>query len=126
FEICLHVMLGLPGESHDDMMATGREVARLRADAVKIHNLYCVKNTRLADQVAAGEVKLMDRDDYVRTIVDFIEQLPPTMVIERISGDAPPDYFIGPSWCLDKPAVKRAIEAEFARRNSWQGARWCG
>ena len=43
------------------------------------------------------------------------------MVIERISGDAPPDYFIGPSWCLDKPAVKRAIEAEFARRDTWQG-----
>jgi radical SAM superfamily enzyme len=46
------------------------------------------------------------------------------MVVERISGDAPPDYFVGPSWCLDKPAVKRAIEAEFVRRDSWQGARF--
>ena len=53
--------------------------------------------------------------------VDFIELLPPTMVIERISGDAPPDYFIGPTWCLDKPAVKLAIEAKFARRESFQG-----
>lgn len=121
FEICAHVILGLPGESHDDMLATAREVARVNIDAVKIHNLYCVKNTSLADQVAAGEVALMERDDYVRTAVDFIELLPPRMVIERISGDAPPDYFIGPSWCLDKPAVKRAIEAEFARRNTWQG-----
>jgi radical SAM superfamily enzyme len=60
----------------------------------------------------------------VRTVVDFIELLPPTMVIERISGDAPPDYFVGPSWCLDKPAVKLAIEAEFARRGSYQGIRW--
>jgi radical SAM protein (TIGR01212 family) len=124
FEICAHVMLGLPGESHDDMLATAREVARLKLDAVKIHNLYCVKNTRLADQVAAGEVQLMGRDEYVRTVVDFIELLPPTMVIERISGDAPPDYFIGPNWCLDKPAVKLAIEAEFARRDSCQGIRW--
>ena len=41
FEICAHVMLGLPGESHDDMLATAREVARLGIDAVKIHNLYC-------------------------------------------------------------------------------------
>jgi radical SAM protein (TIGR01212 family) len=121
FEICAHVMLGLPGESHDDMLATARELARVNIDAVKIHNLYCVKNTRLADQVAAGEVELMDRDDYVRTVVDFLELLPPTMVIERISGDAPPDYFIGPSWCLDKPAVKGAIEAEFSRRDSYQG-----
>lgn len=121
FEICAHVMLGLPGESHDDMLATARELARVNIDAVKIHNLYCVKNTRLADQVAAGEVTLMGQDDYVQTVVDFLELLPPTMVIERISGDAPPDFFIGPDWCLDKPAVKRAIEAEFARRGSYQG-----
>jgi hypothetical protein len=124
FEICAHVMLGLPGESHDDMLATARELARVNVDAVKIHNLYCVKNTRLAEQVAAGEVQLMGRDDYVRTVVDFIELLPPTMVIERISGDAPPEYFIGPSWCLDKRAVKLAIEAEFARRDSYQGMGW--
>jgi radical SAM protein (TIGR01212 family) len=124
FEICAHVILGLPGESHEDMLATARELARLDVNAVKIHNLYCVKNTPLADQVAAGEVELMGRDDYVQTIVDFLELLPPTMVIERISGDAPPDYFIGPSWCLDKPAVKRAIDAEFERRDTHQGARW--
>jgi radical SAM protein (TIGR01212 family) len=121
FEICAHVMLGLPGESHDDMLATARELTRVNIDAVKIHNLYCVKNTRLADQVAAGEVTLMERDDYVETVVDFLELLPPTMVVERISGDAPPDYFVGPSWCLDKAAVKRAIEAEFERRDTWQG-----
>lgn len=121
FEICAHVMLGLPGESHADMLATARELARVQIDAVKIHNLYCVKNTRLADQVAAGEVELMGRDDYVRTVVDFLELLPPTMVVERISGDAPPDYFVGPDWCLDKQAVKRAIETELASRDSWQG-----
>jgi radical SAM protein (TIGR01212 family) len=121
FEIGAHIMLGLPGESHADMLATAREVARLNLDAVKIHNLYCVKNTPLADQVASGEVRLLERTEYVETLVDFIELLPPTMVVDRISGDAPPDYFIGPSWCLDKPAVKQAVLAEFARRGSWQG-----
>jgi radical SAM superfamily enzyme len=99
-------------------------VGRLGIDAVKIHNLYCVKSTPLADQVSRGEVKLMERADYVRTIVDFIEQLPPTTIVDRISGDAPPDYFIGPTWCLDKPAVKAAILAEFTKRRSWQGMRY--
>jgi len=121
FEICAHAILGLPGESRDDMLATARELARVNIDAVKIHNLYCVKNTALADQVAAGDVQLMERDDYVRTVVDFLELLPPEMTIERISGDAPPDFFVGPSWCLDKPAVKVAVEAEFERRDTWQG-----
>jgi radical SAM protein (TIGR01212 family) len=124
FEIGAHVMLGLPGESYDDMMATAHEVGRLGIDAVKIHNLYCVKNTPLADQVARGEVRLMERAEYVRTVVDFIERLPPTTIVDRISGDAPPDYFIGPTWCLDKPAVKNAVLAEFARRVSWQGRRF--
>ena len=104
-----HVMLGLPGETHDDMLATARELARLRPDAVKIHNLYAVKNTPLAEQVAAGDVTLMGRDEYIRTLVDFLELLPPDCVVERISGDAPPDYFVGPAWCLDKPAIRDAL-----------------
>ncbi len=124
FEIGAHVILGLPGESHDDMMATARELGRLGVDAVKIHNLYCVKKTPLADQLARGEVRLMERAEYVRTVVNFIELLPPTMIVDRISGDAPPDYFIGPTWCLDKPAVKAALLAEFKRRGSIQGRMW--
>ena len=121
FEICAHAMLGLPGESHDDMLATARELARVDIDAVKLHNLYCVKNTKLAEQVEAGEVELIGQDAYVQAVVDFLELLPPTMVVERVSGDAPPDYFVGPDWCLDKPKVKQAIDAEFARRASYQG-----
>jgi uncharacterized protein len=124
FEIGAHAILGLPGESHDDMMATAREIGRLGLDAVKIHNLYCVKNTALADQVASGEVQLMERAEYVNTLVDFIERLPPTVIVDRISGDAPPDYFIGPTWCLDKPAVRNAVLAEFAQRGTWQGQNW--
>jgi radical SAM protein (TIGR01212 family) len=121
FEICAHVMLGLPGESHHDMLATAREVARLQFDAVKIHNLYAVKQTPLAEQVARGDVTLMGRDEYITTLVDFLELLPPEMVVERISGDAPPDYFLGPAWCLDKPGILRALRAELERRDTWQG-----
>jgi hypothetical protein len=115
------VILGLPGESRDDMLATAREVARLGLDSVKIHNLYAVKNTPLADQVARGEVALIERDAYLDVLVEFLELLPPTMVVERVSGEAPPDYFVGPSWCLDKPAVRRALLAEMELRDTWQG-----
>ncbi|QDU28642.1 Oxygen-independent coproporphyrinogen-III oxidase 1 [Anatilimnocola aggregata] len=124
FEICAHIMLGLPGESHDDMLATAREIARQQPDSVKIHNLYAVKKTELADQVARGEVQLMERAEYVRTLVDFLELLPPTMIVERVSGDAPPDYLIGPNWCLDKPGLLNALEQEFKTRDTWQGKLW--
>ena len=124
FEVGAHVILGLPGETRDDMLATARELARLRIDAVKIHNLYAVKNTALAEWVRSGEVELMARDEYVQTLVDFLERLPPNCLVERISGEAPPDYLVGPDWCLNKPGLRAAVDEEFERRDTWQGKRF--
>ncbi|MEX2120513.1 MAG: TIGR01212 family radical SAM protein [Pirellulales bacterium] len=121
FEICAHVILGVPGESHGDMLATANELARLGVHSVKLHNLYAVRNTPLAEWVRCGQVRLMSREDYVRTVVDFLELLPPQCLVERIGGDAPPDYLVGPSWCLDKHGLRSALDAEFCRRDTWQG-----
>jgi radical SAM superfamily enzyme len=106
------------------MLETARELARLDIDSVKIHNLYVVKNTPLADDYAAGKVDLLGRDAYIAAAVEFLELLPPSMVVERISGEAPPDYFVAPAWCLDKPALRAAIGEEFERRDTWQGKRY--
>ena len=125
-EIGVHVILGLPGESRDDMLATAQELARLGIDSVKIHNLYAVRGTRLAELVAAGEVRLPELAEYVSCAADFLEQLPPDCVVDRLSGDAPPQYLVGPDWCRDKAAVRAAIEAELLRRGSWQGRKWGG
>jgi radical SAM protein (TIGR01212 family) len=117
----VHVILGLPGESRDDMRATAQTLARLDLHSVKPHNLYAVRNTRLADEVAAGRIQLPTFDEYVSALVDFLEELPGRFVIERLCGDAPPEYLVGPQWCLDKAAVRLAVEAEFRRRGTWQG-----
>lgn len=124
FEIGAHVILGLPGESRGDMLATAREMARLELDSIKLHNLYAVRNTPLAGQVAQGQVTLMSRTQYIRTVVDFLELLPPGMVVERVLGDAPPDFLAGPSWCLDKAAVLADLQDAFQRRATWQGRRY--
>jgi uncharacterized protein len=121
FEICAHMILGVPSESHDDMLATARELARVKVDAVKIHNLYAVKDTPLGEDVLAGKCEMMSRDDYIRTLVDVLEVLPPTTIVERISGDAPTDYFIAPTWCLDKPNVLASLNQELESRNTYQG-----
>jgi uncharacterized protein len=118
----VHVILGLPGESREEMLTTARTLAALDLHSVKPHNLYAVRNTALADQVASGEVRLPEFDEYVSYLVDFLEELPGSFVIERLCGDAPPEYLVGPLWCLDKAAVRRAVEAEFRRRGSWQGS----
>ncbi|NQU22730.1 MAG: TIGR01212 family radical SAM protein [Candidatus Nealsonbacteria bacterium] len=118
-----HVILGLPGESHEQMMATAAELTRLRIESVKLHNLCAVRNTLLAQMVARGEVQLPQFEEYVTWVVDFLELTAPDCIIDRLHGDAPPEYLIGPDWCLNKSAVRAAVEAEFRRRGSWQGKR---
>src|SRR5204863_5220661 len=110
-----------PGETHADMRATADALASLPVQGVKIHNLHVVKDTPLEQMYRAGSVSLLGRDEYVQVVCDFLERLPPGMVIHRLSGDAPPDYLIAPAWCLDKPALLAAIHAELSRRDSWQG-----
>jgi radical SAM protein (TIGR01212 family) len=123
FDVCAHVILNLPGESHADMSATADALAALPVQAVKIHNLHVVRGTPLEEMFRRGEVRLFERDEYVEVLCDFLERLPAEMVIQRLSGDAPPDYLVAPAWCADKPALLRAIHDELSRRDSWQGRR---
>jgi len=121
--IGVHVILGLPGESHEQIMATAGELARLQVDSVKLHNLYAVRNTPLAEMVARREVQLAEFEQHVSCVVDFLERTPPDCVVDRLSGDAPRQYLIGPQWCANKSAVRSAVDAEFSRRGTWQGVR---
>jgi radical SAM superfamily enzyme len=66
-------------------------------------------------------VQLPQFDEYVRLVVDFLELTPAVCIIDRLSGDAPPKYLVAPAWCLDKNAILNAINAEFRRRDSYQG-----
>lgn len=120
-DLCAHVILGLPGETHADMMATADALAALPIDAVKIHNLHVVRDTPLEAMFRSGEVRMFERNEYVEVVCDFLERLPAEMVIHRLSGDAPPDYLIAPQWCLDKPALLHVIHEELKRRDSRQG-----
>jgi radical SAM superfamily enzyme len=80
-----------------------------------------VKNTKFGEMAQRGEVRFPEMAEYVGWVVDFLELLPTTIVIDRLSGDAPAEYLIGPLWSTNKSAVKQAIEAEFRRRGSHQG-----
>lgn len=124
FECCAHVILGIPGESHATMMAAADEIGRLGLDAVKLHNLYSVQGTALGEDVLAGRVQMMGREEYVATVVDFLERIPPEVIVERVSGEAPPDFLIEPKWCLEKSAIRLEIEREFRRRGTRQGSRF--
>jgi radical SAM protein (TIGR01212 family) len=123
-DLCIHVILGLPGETPEDMMATADALAALPVQGVKIHNLHVVPDTPLETMYRADEVRMLERAEYVGLVCDFLERLPAQMVIHRLNGDAPPEYLVAPLWCLDKAGLLREIQAELERRESWQGKRF--
>lgn len=124
--VAVHLILGLPGESRDEMNATAETMARLRVNMVKLHNLHVVRDTPLATLWRSGGISLPSLEEYAAEVVDFLERLPPDCVIDRLSGDAPLEFFLAPQWSQDKSAVRRAVEEEFVRRGTRQGSHWLG
>jgi uncharacterized protein len=119
--ICVHTILGLPGETREMMLETHRRLAELPIDGIKIHLLHIMRDTIMARQHAAGELQLLKRGEFVTLVCDMLELLPPNVVIQRMHADAPRDVLVGPDWCLDKRGVLADIRAEQLRRDSWQG-----
>jgi len=120
--VCVHVILGLPGETHDMMMQTADNLAKLHIDGLKIHHLYVAEKTLLAKMYRSGEVKTLAMDEYVALVCDFLERIPPYVAIQRLSGELKGEYLVAPQWGVSKRALLTAIEREFARRGSCQGS----
>jgi radical SAM superfamily enzyme len=83
-----------------------------------------MKKTPMVKQYEAGLVDFLDREHYVRLVVDTLEVLPPEMIVHRVTGDAPRETIIGPMWSLKKWEVLNAIDAELKARGTWQGKHW--
>jgi uncharacterized protein len=122
-EVVAHVILGLPGEGSQEMEATAAYLARLPLQGVKIHLLYVVRGSGLARLYERGDYQCLSEDRYVEQAVNFVELLPPHLVIHRLTGDPHPEELLAPAWCLDKSRVLQRLREEFARRGSRQGSR---
>ena len=119
--VTVHLIDYLPGEDHAMMLESAREVAKLDPFGVKLHLLYIMKGTAIAEEYAHGEVYIPTCEEYVGTVCDQLELLPPTTVIGRVTGDAPGDSLIAPLWSRKKVTVLNEIDKELAKRDSWQG-----
>nr|WP_223869347.1 TIGR01212 family radical SAM protein [Paenibacillus sabuli] len=122
--VCAHIIYGLPQETHAMMLDTGRAVARMDVQGIKIHLLHLMRKTPMVKQYEAGLLRFLERDEYVALVCDTLELLPPEMIVHRLTGDAPRDLLLGPTWSLRKWDVLNAIDAELVRRDTWQGRLW--
>ena len=116
-----HVILGYPGETHSEAMATAELLNRAGTAGVKIQNLHVVRNTELERQYATDRFSLPDRREYAALAVDFLERLRPAIVIQRLTGEAPAHLTVAPEWSVNKLGVLGEIRAELTRRNTFQG-----
>ncbi len=120
--VCVHVVLGLPGEGQREMMETADEMARLRVDGIKIHLLHVLKGTPLGDLFEKDGFKILEQEEYVGLAADFLERLHPETLIHRLTGDGPRDLLLAPLWSLKKWEVLNAIDDELERRGTHQGS----
>jgi len=120
--VCAHVIIGLPGESKNDVVQTADALAALEIDGVKIHSLYIQDDTPLAERYRSGKVPLLDRDTYVDWVVAFLEHLPQRTVIQRLTGDPHRDLLVAPAWTLDKYETLKRIDTALERLGTAQGA----
>lgn len=123
---CAHIIYGLPGETHEMMMETGRAVAAMDVQGIKIHLLHLMRKTPMVKQWEAGLLRFLEMDEYIKLVVDTLEILPPEMIVHRVTGDAPRELLIGPMWSQNKWEVLNGIDRELLVRNSWQGKYWQG
>src|SRR3989339_641661 len=92
-DICFHVILGLPGETREQMRQTATTLGTLGYNSLKIHNLHVVKNTSLEAEFKKGTLVLPTLEEHASLAVDFLERTPRSVVIQRLCGDAPRDFF---------------------------------
>ena len=120
-EICVHIILGLPGESEDDMLKTVRDVAKLKPDQVKIHLLHIIRGTVMEDIYNAGEYVPLTKEEYVALAVKALELLPKDTVVARITGDGYSEDLVAPDWSRKKVSVINDIDKFLYEKNTYQG-----
>jgi radical SAM superfamily enzyme len=103
------------------MLATADAVAAMGIDGIKLHLLYVVRGTRLAQRYHDGTYRCLEQSEYADLVCEFIARLPPRMIIHRLTGDPHPKELVAPVWSLQKKETLEMIHRRFPEKNTWQG-----
>lgn len=120
-DIIVHMIIGLPNETKQDMLDTASYIASLHIQGIKLQLLHVLKGTDLATDYQNGIFKTLDIDEYIDILMAIIEILPPDMVIHRLTGDGPKRLLIAPEWSAGKKFVLNRINSELKSRSIQQG-----
>lgn len=119
-----HVILGLPGESREDILGQAADISRLPLDTLKLHQLQLIRGTRMAREYEERPEDFHlfhDVDEYIALMVDYIQRLRPDLVLERFVSQSPKEQLIAPDWGLKNYEFNHRLQKRMKELDAWQG-----
>ncbi len=120
-KICVHVIIGLPGETKEEIIQTGKECGRLKLDGIKIHPIHILKNTELERWYKEKRFEVMNMEQYVDILTDFLSYLYPETIIQRLTADCDKNHLVAPIWLFEKQKMLKLIEKTMKEKKIYQG-----
>ena len=122
-DVCVHIINGLPYETHDMMLETAKVVGQMDIQGLKIHNLFILKHTQLYHMYQKQPFPLLSREEYISLVVEQLTYVKPEIVIERLTGDAPLSDLFEPQWSIKKVTILNDIDKLMKEKDLYQGCR---
>lgn len=121
-----HLILGLPGESHEDMLSHATRLSQLPLHTIKLHQLQLIRGTVMGNEYLAhpGHFTIPNIDTYIDRAIDFAELLRPDIVIERFVSQSPAELLIAPHWGVKNHEFTARLLRRMRERDTYQGAKW--
>lgn len=118
-----HVILGLPGESREDLIKQAERLSKLPLTTLKMHQLQLIRGTRMAHEYALHpeEFHLFSADEYIDLVIDYVEHLRPDLILERFVSQSPRELLIAPDWGLKNHEFTDRVKKRMKERDAWQG-----
>ncbi len=123
-DVVTHIMLGLPGEEKEDINKFIQFINSNDIQGLKIHSTYVIKNTKLEEMYNQKKYTPIEIDDYIDKVIHIITHIKKSVVIHRITGDAPKDLLVAPSWTAHKKIVLNRVENIMKENNLIQGCKY--
>ena len=109
-DVIAHIMIGLPGETHEDLVKTVEFINKQNIQGIKIHSTYVVENTKLAELYQNKEYEPITLENYIEEACYVLTHIRSNIIVHKTSGDAPKDILIAPSWNAHKKWILNGIE----------------
>ncbi|OFZ45937.1 MAG: TIGR01212 family radical SAM protein [Bdellovibrionales bacterium RIFOXYB1_FULL_37_110] len=120
-QICTHIILGFPWESSRQWIETAKILSKYPIDFLKVHNLHVVRETKLFEIFQESPFKTLGAEEYLEIIIEFLENLNPQIIIQRLLSDTPIDLLISPRWEIKNSTFLNNLLIEMSKRNTYQG-----